>query len=1124
MQPPCWNPRAYRRAGGERPPPLRENPAPISGTPSNRLLDPRYAQITHWMRSPYSSPEQVRPTGVVDSSVMPGENRVWYYYQGQTRAAQLTSSPALPARVARNLPPSTPRPPEDAGVSIEYDRLGNPTSITDPMGRQTTLRYAYSTVDGHERADLSEVLRLAFSSEPDRLASFEGYNVLHLPERIVDAAGGVTRVVYNRHGQPLLVVRPDGSEIRWTYDTLDAARTETWGNLVEVHTPSGTTSFTYNGRNLVDTATPPDGATRTFHYDGLDRLVRVDHVDETYESIGYQRLDPESGVGLVFGAGDEIERESPTGDDPRVKVIAHEWTTVRDRDGKEVRRAFDPQRRLTRVSVGGGIPTIFHYPDFGGAISDELLSMTDGNEHKTVWRQRNDTPDMARFDDRAVEMVRPDNTATRYTWDVQGRLQRAEEIRAGRFTEVIRLADGRPFQVLAADGIEILVQRFDYDPFVPRMTRARTTRQDGASPSGEVLDDIRFAYTPPGVFGAGRLMLTRHARSGVHVAHTYDELGRLKTRTTGVGHAASSALEIEYGGNGLVRSTSDVLGATLFCYNDTCDDSVASDGRRDASRLSLATLPNGALLRFIYAPPDPRQEPKLTGYETRTAPTLMSAGDLRHRVTFDLSPAGRRTAETQTWRQGGVSLPDWRRAYAYDASGRLERVSHAVVVDGRSSFFGDDHYHFDYNGNLDTETNTGVGSGGRVIGARSATFRYTLGDQLYVRTAQILWPEPDVRSVAVVVDDAGQMRYDGQAHYAWDALGRLQGVTRDRAPSRPSSFERDTFGRVTQIRDAAGVRDLVWDGLTLLEERDAETHEVIRAYAASGFTQGGASYYYLRDPLGSVVGLMDQSGNVVKTWSYDAWGFRTLSWQAEGAEEVNPALGYAGYLQHEESGLCLMPARAYSPALRRWLSRDPIGLAGGDTNLYAYAANNPVFFSDPSGLIAAGPILIALAIGAGLGLLGGGFAGGSNTGSFNWHSAWRGALIGGVGGLVAPLIAAYIPASGVTISAVIYGQQLLLPISHAALTVGTWGLGGLAGGIAGEVYDVVHGPPRGNCPIDGEFDLSGLEIGTFSGLVGGGVGSVAGLRNAASPLLPGATSAAVDSISNALQALRSAFP
>ncbi|MBP6668254.1 MAG: RHS repeat-associated core domain-containing protein [Gemmatimonadales bacterium] len=58
---------------------------------------------------------------------------------------------------------------------------------------------------------------------------------------------------------------------------------------------------------------------------------------------------------------------------------------------------------------------------------------------------------------------------------------------------------------------------------------------------------------------------------------------------------------------------------------------------------------------------------------------------------------------------------------------------------------------------------------------------------------------------------------------------------------------------------------------------------------------------------------------------------------------------FAGREYDGESGLYYMRARYYDPALGRWISEDPIGIAGG-LNVYAYAGNDPVNGRDPSGL------------------------------------------------------------------------------------------------------------------------------------------------------------------------------
>ena|SRR5947207_4534116 len=49
-------------------------------------------------------------------------------------------------------------------------------------------------------------------------------------------------------------------------------------------------------------------------------------------------------------------------------------------------------------------------------------------------------------------------------------------------------------------------------------------------------------------------------------------------------------------------------------------------------------------------------------------------------------------------------------------------------------------------------------------------------------------------------------------------------------------------------------------------------------------------------------------------------------------------------------GGCYSRARYYHPGLQRFVGEDPIGLTGGDVNLYAYVWNDPTRFVDPLGL------------------------------------------------------------------------------------------------------------------------------------------------------------------------------
>ena len=108
----------------------------------------------------------------------------------------------------------------------------------------------------------------------------------------------------------------------------------------------------------------------------------------------------------------------------------------------------------------------------------------------------------------------------------------------------------------------------------------------------------------------------------------------------------------------------------------------------------------------------------------------------------------------------------------------------------------------------------------------------------------------------------------------------------------------------------------------------------------------GNVYFYIKDALGIIQKLVDESGNVVVSYTYDAWGKVTINNSPiTDIGTYNPFM-YKDYYYDKELGMYNINNRFYLPDINRFLipadvsSLNPSSING--LNLYSYANNNPI--------------------------------------------------------------------------------------------------------------------------------------------------------------------------------------
>ena len=766
--------------------------------------------------------------------------------------------------------------------------------------------------------------------------------------RITKAKDNIGREIlyaYDPSGRMSQVTDLNGGTTKYTYDTSNRMLTvEDRRGIVYVTNEYDTAGRIIKQTMADDTpANPNDNPIHQYAYvtDGSGRITQTDYTDPngkvqrtTFNAEGYVATTT-YGFGSPEQATLTYERQPGTNmlasvTDPRGRKTAYVYdtqgnilsitrlhgtpdaittryeyepqfnnmTTVVDPLGRRISYGYDSLGRLTSATDGQGSKISITYNSAGQreTVTDQLLRTfrfvyEKGDLVKVIDPLGRS---VSRFTDGAGRLLAMTNALgqiTRYEYDAYNELTKIIDPINGT-TEFTRDIGGRITQVKDPRN-KIITYTYD------NMDRvlSRTDALQGATSVEQ------YEYDK-----AGNLTKVTDRRGKVTV-HTYDALERRTFTGFGFnGGTYESTISYTYDNGNRLRQVVDSLSGTITLDVDELDS------------LTSMTTPQGTIT-YTNDEIGRRESMSVSGqpttfYQYNEADRITSITRGSDVVSFVYDAANQLIRTTQP---NGV-ITD----YDYDAASRLTGITYKLG----SSVIGDLTYQYD--------------AGGRrtIIGG---TFART---NLPQPTASSTYNDANrltQRDTASFTYDAnGNLTNDGTNTYTWNARNQLISVS---GPGLSTTYQYDAFGRRVNKTVNGTSTTYLYDDFNVVRETTTSSTTDILAFGLDQVftrTDGASSFGHLRDALGSTIALADSSGVVQTSYTYDPFGNTTVA----GTSSSNSSQFTTR--ENDGSGLYYYRSRYYSSALGRFISEDPVGIAGG-INLYAYVANDPVNFADPQG-------------------------------------------------------------------------------------------------------------------------------------------------------------------------------
>ncbi|WP_397457489.1 RHS repeat-associated core domain-containing protein [Pseudomonas lurida] len=822
---------------------------------------------------------------------------------------------------------------EQTVVSYAYDDAGRLISATNAVGENEVYRYDAQ----HVILERGLAGGASFYWEWER-AGKAARCVRHW----ASFSQMDTRYAWDDNGQ-VTVFNADGSQEVYVHDQR--------ARLVQRVDPEGAEHFkSYDDKGRLTVEQDPLGAITAYQYDEAGRLVALFPGDD--EPTTYEH---DNGLVRVVRRGEAV------------------WKYERNDQG-DVTRRTDPD----------GNATDYSYNQYGQLVG---VWYPDHSCQRLVWNERgqlleeqlpNGGIKRYRYDDLGRQVAREDEhgALTQYQWDSVGRLIRVvlpggacREYSYNAYGKITSERDelGNVTRYEYADGLHLISRRINADGSQVKY-RYDNVRLLLTEIENEVGETYKLAYHPNG------LIQQETGFDGQRTAYVYDLNGNLQERTEhgDDGSRLVTRYERDHAGR-LVRKTLPDGGAVDYAYDRQGNLLSVEDGHwaltyeYDVQNRLTAEHQGWGTLRYGYDACGHLHNLRLPDNNRLT----FNHDKGGHLATVELNGAVLTshlfTAGREQQRQQGQLLSH----YHYDDQQRLH--AHAVTQQAYTLY--QRQYDYDKSSNLTRLLDTRKGEHRYHYDPLSRLTRadHTQDEQErfgHDPAGNLLMqnrPGPDIVA-------GNRLMIQGDHHYDYDAYGNLIRERRGKGHTlvteyrydcqhrligiktpngQTASYRYDPFGRRISKTVDGITTEFFWRGDTLIAEHHANRHRsylyepnTFRPLALlEGFgPKETKAYHYQLDHLGTPQELTAPDGEIVWSAHYRAYG--EISRLDIG--KVDNPLRFQGQYFDQESGLHYNRHRYYNPDIGRYLTPDPVKLAGG-INAYQYVPN-PTGWVDPLGL------------------------------------------------------------------------------------------------------------------------------------------------------------------------------